>query len=93
MYEHEKTTQKKISARTKWNIKSWFFSMALFLILVAIILIALLVHDYIVQDAYRYVTSEYSKYCYGVGDTNPNMKVLTYFKTLKECGKPLFGTQ
>lgn len=37
----------------------------------------------------RYVTGEYSKYCYNVGEENGNIKKKIYYETLSACAKPL----
>jgi len=38
---------------------------------------------------YRYVSSEYSKYCYKSDNVHHNIKNRLYYETLEECNKPL----
>lgn len=37
----------------------------------------------------KYVTGDYSRYCYEYGHENKNIRNKIYFKTLEECNKPL----
>lgn len=93
MIEHERESEKKVSAKTKFVLSLGVFAM--FLGFILSILISLLAYSgimtYINRDSYSYFTSQYSKYCYGVGDVAPEMKTIQYFRTLQECGKPLYG--
>ncbi len=59
------------------------------LILVIVVLVSFLVS---LMVSVRYVTGEYSKYCYTSDNVNKNIKHKIYFQTLKECNKPLANT-
>ena len=58
------------------------------LVTILIIFISGVFIDYRVTNM-RYVTSQYSKYCYQRGNENKNIKHKVYYKSLEECGKTL----
>lgn len=59
-------------------------------LLTLIILVAMCMFvTYSIVDSYKFVSSEYSKYCYNSDKVNKNIKDRLYYKTLEECGKPL----
>lgn len=87
-----KVTEKKVNAKTNWDIKGWQFLIAIsFVSLVIIIFMLLLLNpQHTANDSSIYVTTDDSKYCYALGCQNPLMKVLHYFSDSSSCGKPVY---
>lgn len=90
MIEHERTSNKTVAAKTKLILTAWFMGFIAFLFFVFVVVVSFFVYDSVNNKPNKYVTSRYSDYCYHVGQEVPSMKTRMYFRTLAECGKPVY---